>query len=410
MTFHVQFIVILLLLFVSSSWTASVVLLQPQSTIYVARDGAKTDITLAYTVSDESNQISSYEFCFTLTSLSSNREFTENCVNVTHDIIKLHAIEVGNYHLSTYLRETYNLKGVIHDSLKIVEFGVVSFSSILPEVKMSQGLASATKDQALQAIVDTKTGLGSLVFEYQLKTKFNNILSFQICLSVGAGSESILSETCLIPLHDTVTVQGLQQQTGQQYKLRVGVREVTGGEGELTNVGLPATIPETVCEYPVDVVELHSVFPRMSLLPAEAAADAQSLDFVADAISGVVLEAPVRIAVEGLSGAVQMVAPCLELQRRSSSNDGIAVSLTCLPPDQRIFLLRHLPVGMYTLVISLRPVDKGVVLEDGPLLTAVRSSSLYIPLEARRWEEFWPSYDWQALKPWHTIPAGLEIR
>ena len=101
---------------------------------------------------------------------------------------------------------------------------------------------------------------------------------------------------------------------------------------------------------------------------------------------------------------------------------------TCLPTEHRTVTLRGVPAGSYTAQFYLQPLGVPAV-ANAPNTTLSHfehkqqqhqhnqqqqlwfpSSLREVQLEVRLPVEFVPSYDWQLLHIWHTIPSGIETR
>ena len=85
------------------------------------------------------------------------------------------------------------------------------------------------------------------------------------------------------------------------------------------------------------------------------------------------------------------------------SNNTLFMSLSCVDyTEPRVITLGGVPEGLYKGNLVLRN-------KQNPELIYAKSLNV-IQLEARLTSEFIPTYEWQPLKRWHTIPLGLETR
>lgn len=74
----------------------------------------------------------------------------------------------------------------------------------------------------------------------------------------------------------------------------------------------------------------------------------------------------------------------------------------CSPSNDRKVHIEDVPIGEYVAQLILQSSHN----------LSINSSSVDMNIEVRLQKsvEFVPSYDWQPLKPWHTIPAGIITR
>lgn len=80
------------------------------------------------------------------------------------------------------------------------------------------------------------------------------------------------------------------------------------------------------------------------------------------------------------------------------------VSLSCVIPsiNNKILSLQGIPAGQYKANLILRNHQNPDIIYSPSLQV--------IEIEARSTTEFLPTFEWQKLKKWHTIPIGLETR
>ena len=78
------------------------------------------------------------------------------------------------------------------------------------------------------------------------------------------------------------------------------------------------------------------------------------------------------------------------------------LELTCLPQDKNVLNLHNLRVGRYEISLVLSAYNNEEILFEASKRTII--------LELRHPVEFLPTYDWQPLHIWHTVPNGVETR
>lgn len=129
-------------------------------------------------------------------------------------------------------------------------------------------------------------------------------------------------------------------------------------------------------------------------------------------------EYEIKCPVTGVPSAVHQLLVCVEVHhsknRAHKVDNTVAdtensllelktvVPLTCLAKDTYSFSLRGIATGLYKIKVILR-------LAHSPY-TFYKTSEKIIKLDVRDFVEITPTYNWQMLHAWHTIPSGLETR
>ena len=74
----------------------------------------------------------------------------------------------------------------------------------------------------------------------------------------------------------------------------------------------------------------------------------------------------------------------------------------CVKSNNNNVHIENVPIGEYVVELFLQSINSAII----------RSSSIEVDISVRlkSFVEFIPSYDWQSLEPWHTIPVGLITR
>lgn len=103
--------------------------------------------------------------------------------------------------------------------------------------------------------------------------------------------------------------------------------------------------------------------------------------------------------VGGARSAIEKVDVCVEM---SKDNGEVALSLSCIPPDQTSLSLSSIKEGDYNLRLALR--------SKGPHNTIFSTTIASSVVSIHRKSEFIPTYDWKPIHSWETVPSGLDIR
>jgi hypothetical protein len=395
------------------AWFATVLsgalqLLQPLpgATYYILPGLRTATIPVIYRFDAVSVADYSATFCLVVSSLTSNQQFIENCFDVQHTSLNLNDISEGSYRITVYLREqTMAEKPVIESSIQSVDFEVRQ--APIPTVTVIQ---AGKESGDILGVADPATGLAAISLELRWSGVSDAVLSaYEVCISLTEQSQQsvTLPSTCFAHTETTVSLS----------RLPIGLynlQSVLGQKG--TTV---AAADGVLINYALRVVTLNEAYPTLLIpdggaLTHTVARDSSSrtsykLEYVANTDSrSTNADIAVRI-VSADTSVVAMVVPCLELS--NAEDNSVLAPTTCLEPSQHTFSIRALPVGVYTARLSLRPAyyAQSVTLPVD-YIQAVGRSMITAAMEVRVPEEFVPSYAWQPLGPWHTVPTGLEIR
>lgn len=126
----------------------------------------------------------------------------------------------------------------------------------------------------------------------------------------------------------------------------------------------------------------------------------KSLDMVIDPATNTSI-AVIPYLLEGIVESFNKIQICIEVIDLDTQK--LFVSLSCINySEPKNIALQGIPEGLYKANLILRN-------KQNPDLIYGKSLNV-IQMEARSPREFIPSYEWQPLKQWHTIPYGLETR
>jgi hypothetical protein len=378
----------------------------PGGTYYILPGLRTATIPVNYRFDVVSVADHSATFCLVVSSLTSNQQFSENCFDVQHTALNLNDISEGSYRVTVYLREqTVAEKPIIESSIQSVDFEVRQ--APIPAVTVIQ---AGKESGGILGVADPATGLAAISLELRWTGVSDAVLSaYEVCISLTEQSQQsvTLPNTCFAHTDTTISLSRLP--TGLynlQSVLRPKGTTVAAADGVINNDALR-------------VVPLHEAYPTLLILDGGALTHAAvrdsagrisyKLEYVASTASR---SANADIAVHIVSAdtsVAAMVVPCLQLS--NAEDNAVLAPTTCLEPSQHTFSIRALPVGVYTARLSLRPAycAQSVTLPPD-CAEAVVKSMIKPVMEVRVPQEFVPSYEWQPLGPWHTVPTGLEIR
>jgi hypothetical protein len=378
----------------------------PGATYYILPGLRTATIPVIYRFDAVSVADYSAAFCLVVSSLTGNQQFSENCFDVQHTALNLNDISEGSYRVTVYLREqTMADKPIIESSIQSIDFEVRQ--APVPAVAVLQ---SGKESGDILGAADPATNLAAVSLELRWTGVSDAVLyAYEVCISLIEQSQRsvILPSTCFAHTDTTISLSRLP--TGL-YNLQSVLRR---------NGGTVAAADGVFNNYALRVAPLTEVYPSL-LIPEggalthavvrdSAGRASYKLEYVASTASrSVNADIAVQIVSADIS-VVAMVVPCLELS--NAEDTSVLAPTTCLEPSQHTFSIRALPVGVYTARLSLRPAYYAQSATLPPdYAVAVVKSTIKAPMEVRVPEEFVPTYEWQPLGPWHTVPTGLEIR
>jgi hypothetical protein len=293
----------------------------------------------------------------------------------------LHEIGAGEYTITAFLREYYNTESRrVTESTRTSSFRVVHANDALPDlnVRLVEGADNAKSTGMLEVkewtvVADFANNQAELALSLVQRSSIPVTgVEFTTCLWVTSATTdtTVLAPTCLPTGQDTATLSGLSVGV---YTLSTGLKADAAQE---------TVIAQSVRHWPFRVLPLAEAYPVLSLAQSNAHLDehgsGRMLEYGADGPAGTAT-IQLSVAVQGSSAATRQVVPCLTLYR--------------------------VPRAPSTGVNTESEHDK-----NNDSMDVNQRSEVRVAMEVRKMTEFVPSYDWQALRPWHTIPSGLETR
>ena len=400
--------------------------------VYVIKCGTSTSVALAFDHSFTDEQdTNGVAFCFHILQTDSQFKYSENCFKLATREITINEIGPGDYLLTTFLREFdeehQNAASIISDTTSTRSFKVISDQRSVPLLSVQSDLCSAEPGQptSLSFAVDAKTNtaVAEVFFTLQKVSQSTAVDDlFSICLTLlGIDGSVLVKRSCLSPGQQSAVLSNLRVGT---YTLQASLQ---GPEDE--DVIQSSTISASLHIYDLkDAVQSVSVAGAV-----ESDQSNLQLEYVVGTNAGGTTDTPIAVTIHTARCTAQkLVSLCLELYAHTKSDTGGEGTLTpvvgpllsrkCFPSEVRTLTPRHLTAGLYTAVITLHDVrdmpnssdnviaDLSLLSPALPLPPAIGTSALRVLLETRAMEELEPSYEWQRLHAWHTIPAGMDVR
>lgn len=397
---------------------------------------ATVTVPLVYTTENISQEFAStVNFCFDVVEVRSKAQSNGNCFALGQPI-NFNDAAPGEYVVTGYLRNTQT-NNVVDGSILRDKFYVLGYSDKRPSI----ALKGVDTSKALQAVASYSTMKSTVVVDYEIDSGVMSNQELVTCVRITSNN-ALVSETCLPPTESAVTASNLPLGT---YEMTLSLHSYRGGN----NSG--RLIAGTERRISVDVVPIDKGLPIIrvdttSPLLHDNQIFNDHLEFSTASKTANTAEVDIPFRIQGLKGAVDQVRPCIVVERRDSADKATTVvPLSCLQGtvlgnnneamttmfstpvsvSANNFKLTGLPTGSYvaTLLVltntngidvsspAFADVVKGRVQTLNDILTSKSlaiSQSFNVEVGAQR--EFVPTYDWQPLHVWHTIPSGIETR
>lgn len=321
-----------------------------------------------------------YELCIAITSKSSMAKTVEMTCSASYlKGLTLHNVPADKYLLEVVLRLRHS-QALIFESKNQREFSIVDTTPRFPTIKFGQILYQAMTPK------DTANSTATLKVDFLLGQTFMPLDKFDLCVKVvsvpiivGVAAEDvILPLTCLPNDHKDLTLSRIPPGS---HKLSMFIRDKRS----------MSILMDSEATTSLNVVTLSSAMPKILVHNTH--------DAVVDPIHNT---ASVRVdfGVDGIPAALDQVLLCANLTHPATSL--VLSSTVCLSSRSNNLALSKLPEGLNVLQLILRNAENTELFYP--------NTHVSVAIDARRTEEFVPSYEWRELRAWHTIPSGIETR
>ena len=415
-------LVLLILLIACCSHVAVIRIHEPtQSAVFLIRnDQEKFSATIKYAVQIVNDEVSSAstKVCIQVTSASTKKDLLLACFPAKEGLTtkKLDGLYVGIFILTVTLQNKMN-NNILETAEKVV-FHVKELADVLPKISI---LKSSSNDEAASlgsiegevhfvAAQPSAIGMENVILHYSLGKSSMELSDYEVCVNV-VELHAVNAKSQLFYLPSTQRELSLHTLEIGSYMLSLSWAEKSTD---------PTMMRTLITATRMDAkIHIHSILdekvvPKIEIKEAhhEIGLDLESLesDFL------------VKFHVVGLESAVKQVQVCAQVnsvqQKFSKENDPNDVKtitdaneaaqkrplmpIKCLSVGKHSFKLHGVTAGLYGIKLILR--------SSSAPYDYIESSETHMMLEARAMYEITPSYNWQPLHPWHTIPSGIQTR
>ena len=411
-------LVLLVLLIACYSQVAVIRIHEPtQSAVFVIRnDQEKFTATIKYALQIVNDEVlsASTKVCIQVTSASTKKDLLLACFPAKEGLTtkKLDGLYVGIFILTVTLQDKSN-NNILEMAEKVV-FHVKELADVLPKISI---LKSSSNDEAaslgsiegevhLVAASPSEIGVNNVILHYSLGKSSMELSDYEVCVNV-VELHAVNAKSQVLYLPSTQREFSLHTLVMGSYMLSLTWAEKSTDITKMRTL-IPATRMDTK-------IHVHSILDEKFVPKIEIKEAHHEMGLNLESIASDFL---VKFHVVGLDSAVKQVQVCAQVdsvQQKFSKDHAKGITdaneaaqkmplmpIKCLPVGKHSFKLHGVTAGLYDIKLTLR-------LSSAPY-DYIESSETHMVLEARAMYEITPSYNWQPLHPWHTIPSGIQTR
>ena len=420
--FERLFLFILTLLTFCRSQVAVIRIHEPtQSAIFLTKSDKETvTATIKYTlhVVNDEELVASTKICIQVTSASTKKDLLLSCFPAKEGLTtkKLDGLYVGVFILTVTLQDKIG-NNILETEERIV-FHVKELADALPKIAI---LKTSSNDETallntvegeifLVASTPAEIAVENAIIHYSLGESELEMSNFELCVNV-VELHAVNAKSQILYLPHTQREFSLHALEFGSYLL-----SLTWVEKNDDSTKMRTLFPATKMNANIHV---HSILDEKVVPRIEINEDHHEIGLTFGSLENDFL---VKCHVVGLESAVKRVQVCAQVDSvhqksslQSEPNDMNRIAdmnedvhkkslmpVKCLTVGKHSFTLHGIIAGLYDIKLTLRvstaPHD------------IIESSEVHMVLEARDMNEIVPSYNWQPLHPWHTIPLGIQTR
>jgi hypothetical protein len=429
--------------------------------VYAIKDYSTSSVIIKYDISNlpAPEDSSDTELCFQLYSYPSGLELLPNyCLPRSEWSLQgtksLNDVPLGTFDLTVFLKRQEAGALTVISNVN-ARFTIKAFEELLPRIVMTGTVEAGDKAVAESDLYRFFPDHASALSEkldhqryMEVASKYDSngdgqatditipfdfgatslpLDTLHVCadivnMGVDAGPSETLS--CFSTTETSITLYGVKPGT---YVLRLVLSD--SDDRATVSEGVMKAVAATNNRNGRRLFEKSGVITVIEVKPLQEAMP--TIGFLFDFIEAAVephmhsVDVKFQYVIVGAPTAVAQVQPCVRVQSKlmnvhsadhnidadsgsAALSDATAVTetetlpFTCVNRDQLSLTLSKLKVDDHTVTLTLR-------LSEEPHKVFANTEKTFTVFVRDR-VEFVPSYDWQPLHEWHTIPAGLETR
>lgn len=429
----VLFIYILLLYLVSickSQMTATLTIHEPFNyAVYAIRPPAESsNVGFRYDIFGADKSL--YQICIRLSNTKDQSEVLPfTCLETSQSALTLQKIPPGSFTLYAVLKEIQSPSNILYSTETLITIYIKHISEILPKLTMSTKDIILKHDQTTSDIsIHYSIEQSSIINELELCVKAITIVNTQQHQLQGElqqeqqqeqeQTNEILPLTCIKEYTNVLNLYNIPQGS---YQISLLFRQKASpftlfSSSEIQSIvnikhlidALPMILVESYLEFgiPTGATSTSISFKYQLQGHQDAANQVQvCIELSTSPHEGEVTSISDPAAATSTATTVTATATAAATVSTGSHSESntIILPLTCLDRSKGSNIqLNGITAGSYTIKLILR--------QDHEPFTVYDATATYVQVEVRHMTEFSPTYDWQPLHSWETIPRGLETR
>jgi hypothetical protein len=338
-----------------------------------------------------------WQICIELKNVKTSQAFLSmtclpsNAINQEYSLTLQQPLS-GQYSLRAILKDN---TGNLHQESEVMSyFSMLEYIEAVPILQINSG------PRALAA--DSITNVATLTVDYSLTQRAFDTEGFTVCVKlINQDSRyEILDWSCLNPLDRSFILRNLPLGI---YILSFVLRDTRNTISPTLTANINELLRQQTIQQVVSVQSLRELLPTImvSTSPIEIALQPNKNT----------TNVNIAFHLEGIPSSIQQLQVCISLHQlaiqdtessemKQLASPQILLQKSCLPSSSNTFTIPKLPSGIIETQFRLASLSGEHFGEISPKVI----------IEIQPMQEFKPTYIWQALKPWHSIPLGLETR
>lgn len=383
---------------------------------YVAKEDNKVSIALQFSLfgaahnSEETDE--KYSFCLDVFSIDRGASVIDlTCMRVleAQNNVAL-TFPTGQYRITAVLREKAT-DVLLEQSRLVNNFAVVSLAQTLPKIFVNVPAGD------IEVVANAANNLATIQIPVAIipSDSFRDTSSrevYTICVKVEdqVTKVALIGWTCLAPTDTSLSLSQLRQ--GHSYEVTLRLRNIHNTDTSSASLIESSQVVKTIVIHSL-LDKLPDLIPSSDLLQYGVDTTLQ----IPQNTAAVDLEYALSSSV--LPNAINQLFVCLTWVRLGTyktaaeysafDEEQVIAEYSCSSAQHTRLTISRQEVGRYRATLSLS-VDQRTPIVLPTIQGKQRQSHHIIDVDIRPMTEFVPSYDWQHLAPWHTIPSGIETR
>lgn len=371
-----------------------------------------------YGIQHESKDSEKYEFCFEISMLSTGTKSVPfTCMETIHQRLELANFRAGQYTITAVLREK-ETKNVLDYTRIVNSFNVIAYADILPIIDIP------VQAGEIHVAANAGSGLAAVDIPFSIlpssqQSSFLDISVFTVCATVEdrATQQVLVSWTCLKNTDRALSLNQLQP--GHAYEVHLRLRDTSNADRSPKSLLASTEVVRTVV-----IRELLPLAPSIALLPQTPREyGVETVDGTASLQFHYALQYPYP----DVFNVENQLFVCLHLRHspvpfttlttaadadaaetisHTDVTTTVIIPYSCVPAKNDYISLPQMKPGYYEAELSVSIDQRQRIAES----SSATSRRVLFDVEVRSMEEFLPTYEWQPLHAWHTIPSGIETR